>query len=180
MIKWDHSGSSTVCYGDPKQESYKKAANFLGDTVEDWGCGTAWAKKFFKNYVGVDYSPHKNVDIVADLAEYTSDTDNILIRQVIEATPEWRDILENAKKSFNKRFCLVIGTPFVKKTRFGPRNPIVRADGKIEDGYIQEMYFNKQDILDFFPEGKYKLSEETVKTKQYYHQDWILYVEKVS
>jgi len=49
LNKWNYSSRGQVCYSDPKQESYKKAAKFLGDTVEDWGCGTGWVKKYFKN-----------------------------------------------------------------------------------------------------------------------------------
>lgn len=178
--KWDYTGISDVAYSDSEYASYKKAAEFLGDTVEDWGGGTGWARRYFENYRNVDFSSHPNVDEVADLKEYTSDVENILIRQVIDAEPQWQQILENAKKSFSKKLCLIIGTPFVRKTRLGPRDPVFLADGTETGDYYQEMYFKKQDILDMFPQDQYKLSEEIVKTKQYYHRDWILYVEKIS
>lgn len=173
--KWDYSKVDDVCYSDPKCESYKKAAAFLGDSVEDWGGGTGWARRYFSDYRNIDCNPHKRVDEVVDLTSYSSNVDNILIRQVLESNTQWRDILENAMKSFNKKLCIVLGTPFVRKTREGPKNPVPSG------GYIQEMYFKKKDILDYFPEsGGYKVSSEYIKTNQYYHKDWILYVEKIS
>lgn len=183
--KWDYSGIDDVCYADPNCEPYKKAADFLGRDrpVEDWGGGTGWARRYFTGpYKNIDGSPHKNVHEVADLAEYVSSVENILMKQVLENDVNWRKFLENAKKSFTKKFCLIVGTPLVKKTRLGPVNPVVLADGTVvKDLVIQEIYFNKQDILDYFPESEgYKVTEETIKTEQYYCQDWILYVEKVS
>ena len=177
--KWDYSGASMVCYADPLQESYKKAAAFLGDTVEDWGCGTGWSKKHFKNYRGVDGSVHKNVDEVVDLVKYTSDVDNILMRQVLECNPEWKQILDNVKASFKKKFCLIVFTPFVDKTRLGPDDPVHRADGsRVEGATFFNVYFKKQDILDYFPSPEFTVNEEEVKTNQGFKRDWILYVER--
>lgn len=178
--KWAHSEIWDVCYSDPKCESYKKAAEFLGNTVEDWGGGTGWARRYFEDYRNVDGSYHENVDELVDLVDYTSDVENILMRQVLETNVDWKIILENVKKSFRNKFCLVVGTPFVKKTRFGPQNPVVTSTGVVLEGeYVQEVYFNKQDILDMFPEDEYEISEEEVETGQYYHKDWILYVKKI-
>lgn len=179
--KWDYSGASEMCFSDTKQESYIKAAEFLGDTVEDWGGGTGWAKMFFKNYRNVDGSLHPNVNEQVDLVEYTSNVDNILVRQVLELNKDWRKILENVKKSFRKRFCLVIYTPQVNKTRVGHLHLPVRADGTKmnKDMVISEMYFNKNDILDYFPKREYKTKEEYINTKQGYNKEWILYVEKI-
>ena len=177
--RWDFSLTSEMCFSDWKCESYIKAAEFLGDTVEDWGCGLGWAEKYFKNYTGIDGSLGY-VKEQTDLVHYTSDVDNILIRQVIEHDYKWDKILENAIKSFRKKLCLIINTPFVKKTRVGHLHPFVKADGTIVKGFDKpEMYFNKQDILDFFPPDKFKLREESIPVEQGYHRDWILYVEKI-
>jgi SAM-dependent methyltransferase len=166
--KWDYSSVDQVCYSDPKQESYKKAAKFLEDSCEDWGCGTGWAKRYFKNYRGIDGSSHYNVDEVVDLVNYRSDVDNILMREVLEYNKEWQKVLENVKKSFKKKFCLIISTPFAEKTH-------------VEEyfGDIPEIQFRKQDILDMFPKDKFELKEEIIKTDHLYKQDWILYVEKI-
>ena len=34
LNKWDYSGADQMCFSDVKQESYKKAAEFLGDTCQ--------------------------------------------------------------------------------------------------------------------------------------------------
>jgi len=171
--KWDYSGIDEVCYSDDKQESYIKAAEFLGDNVEDWGGGTGWARRYFKNYTNIDGSPHKYVNQVADLVEYTSDCENILMREVLEYNTQWKRLLDNVKKSFKKRFCLIISTPFANKTYIW----LAESTGKAKR---IEFRFKKQDILDQFPKSKYKLNEELIKTNHLYNRDWILYVEKIN
>jgi len=165
----DYSGVDSVCYSDSKQESYKKAGEFFGELpVEDWGGGTGWVKRYIKGkYRNIDGSPHPQVDEVVDLADYTSTGWNILIRQVLGcAGGVWKQILANALKSFDKKLCIIIGTPFVETT-------LTQGD------FIKENYFNKQDLLANIPEGL-KVTEETVDTDQYYQRDWIIYVEKIS
>jgi hypothetical protein len=180
MGLWDYSGVDQMCYSDSNCESYKKAAAFLGETVEDWGCGTGWAKKYFENYRGIDGSPSAFLKETVDLVKYTSEVDNILMRQVLELNEDWREILENVKKSFRKKFCLIIYTPQIKKTRIGHLHIPVRADGsKMKGKVISEIYFSKQDILAFFPENEYRLMEEYIETRQGYFREWILYVEKL-
>lgn len=180
LNRWDYSGLSEACFSNPDQASYKKSAEFLGDEVEDWGCGTCWSKRYFKKYRGIDASTSGYEDEIVDLVNYTSKVKNILMRLVLEYNEDWRKILENVKKSFEKKFCLIISTPFVKKTKVGFYNPIVRANGSHGSGMIPEMYFNKKDILDMFPTDRYKLREETIKTPGHlYGKDWILYVEKI-
>lgn len=168
LNKWDYSNVDEVCYSDAKQESYIKASKFLGDSCEDWGCGTGWAKRYFKNYKGIDASPAKYVDVVTDLSDYISSTDNILMREVLEYNENWKKILDNVKKSFNKKLCLIISTPLVDKTHIS----YVSKNG------IKEHSFNKQDILNELKE--YKVKEEIIKTSHLYGQDLILYVEKIT
>jgi hypothetical protein len=181
LNKWDYSGCDLMCFSDENQESYKKSAAFLGDSVEDWGCGTGWSKQYFKEYRGIDGSLHRNVDEQVDLREYTSRVDNILMRQVLECNEEWRKILENVKQSFKHKFCLVIYTPFVDKTQVGSYHTPVGADGTKMDSSmaVVEINFNKQDILDLFPQTEYKVTEEEIKTKQGYGRDWVMYVERI-
>lgn len=181
LNKWDYSGVSQVCFSDVSQESYKKSAKFLGDTVEDWGCGTGWSKKFFANYKGIDGSPStfvKKEDIV-DLVNYTSSVDNILMRQVLECNIDWRKILENVKKSFKNKFCLIVFTPFEVTTQVGEVAKSLTALGVDREDDISLIFFKKQDILDYFPVSEYRIREETIKTGQGYGEEWILYVEKI-
>jgi hypothetical protein len=183
LNKWDYSGVADVRYSDDNAESYKKAAEFLGDSVEDWGCGTGYARFFFKDYRGIDGSPSKNIpkENIVDLREYTSSVDNILIRQVLECTEDWKVVLENAKKSFKKKLCLVIMTHFSKEENLMVRESVIRADSTVEkDRYIDMVSFKKQDILDFFPEKEFRLKEEIIYTETGYGQDWVLYVERIT
>jgi hypothetical protein len=174
---WDYSGVDQVCFSDSEQGSYKKAAQFLGDTVEDWGGGTGWAKQFFTNYTNIDGSVSNHTDIHADLTEYTSDCDNILMRQALEANAEWDKILDNVKASFNNKFCLVIMTPFSDETHIYVTEPVIEANGQEREGAFISLYsFNKQDILDKFPQDEFSISEETIETQQGYGEEWILYV----
>ena len=181
LNRWDYSGLAEACYSDHKQESYKKAAEFLGDSCEDWGCGTGWARMYFKRYRGIEGSPSVFVkpEDVVDLVHYTSRTDNILMRQVLEYNTEWRQILENVKASFRKKFCLIMLTPEVKKTRVGRYHKVYHNQQVVPGQMNPELYFNRQDIRDMFPPEQYRLREESVKTSQEYGTDWILYVEKV-
>ena len=185
LDKWDYSLVADVCYSDSKCISYKKAAEFLGPTepVEDWGGGTGWAKRYFTgSYINIDGSAHRNVDVIADLVKYTSSIDNILLRQVLGSNPEWQQILKNVKRSFKKKLCIVVCTELVDETTFGSVRPVCSAEGVIiEEKTIQEVLFNKHDILDYFPEKEgYKVEEEEIATEQYIGTDWILYVEKIS
>ena len=180
LNKWDYSGVDSVCYSDVKQESYKKSAEFLGDNVEDWGCGTGWSKRYFKTYRGIDGSAHENVDEIVDLVNYTSDVDNILLRQVLELNVEWRKILENIKKSFRKKLCIVIFTPFSDTTKIGEVEKVLTSKGVETGKDLNLMYFNKEDILNYFPSTEFKVTEEVIKTGQGYNQDWIIYIERIT
>lgn len=167
--KWNYHPKGSVCYSDSKQESYKKSAEFLGDTVEDWGCGTGWSKNYFKNYRGIDGSYHPNVDEIVDLVDYTSDVDNILIRQVLELNIEWKKIIENLKKSFKKKLCIIIFTPT------GDTTHIIEYGS---NSSIPVISFKKEDILDCFSEEEFIILEETIETGQGYNKDWIIYIER--
>jgi len=178
--KWDYSGVDSVCYSDNEQESYKKSAEFLGDTVEDWGGGTGWAKRYFKNYKNIDGSLHPNVDEVIDLVKYTSKVENILLRQVLSLNEDWEKIIDNAKRSFSKKLCIVVFTPFSEgETKIGEVEPAKDCNDGLRGFDHILIFFKKQDILDCFPASEFKVSEEVVETQQGYKRDWILYVERL-
>jgi uncharacterized protein (UPF0254 family) len=183
LNRWDFSGADDMCFGDENCESYKKAAEFIGkdQPVEDWGGGTAFAKHFFSGkYINIDGSLHKNVDIQADLVSYTSKAENILMRQVLECNTQWGTILENVKNSFTKKFCLVICTPFTTTTEIYKTVIPTLSDGtKVESVSLPEISFKKEDVLAYFPEKEFKVSEETIKILTDYGEEWILYVEKI-
>jgi len=184
LDKWDYTGLSSVCYSDTKnQYSYTKPAEFLGNgDVEDWGGGTGWAKRYFNGkYVNIDASQHPNVDKIADLTKYVSKCENILMRQCLEFNWDWQKILENVKKSFSKKFCLVVMTPLVEETRIDKMDPVINHLGEaLEENNTPNIFFNKQDILDYFPESEgYKCVEELHPVDRIWPNEWILYVQKI-
>ncbi len=166
--KWEYQGLSDVMFSDQNQESYRKSAEFLGDRpMEDWGCGMGWAHYFFspENYKGIDGSIGF-VSEAIDLSTYTSNTENILLRSVIEYNLDWLKILQNAKASFTNKLCIVIFNPFSDETNLM----------FMDTNDIPMMSFKKQDILDVFSDCKVR--EETITSVSPYGQEWILYVEK--
>lgn len=167
--KWNYQGLSEASYG--QEIVYQKAAQFLGDTVEDWGCGTGWAKRYFRNYRGIDGSLSSfipNPKDLIDLVYYTSQAENILLRQVLEHNYEWRKILENAVKSFQKKLCITIHTPIKEETQ----------EIFLNDLNVPDIAFKREDILDYLKD--FKVFEEFVPTAPFeYGEEWIIYVEKI-
>jgi cell division septation protein DedD len=72
--RWDYGEADAFAYD--AEESYRKGLAFLDGhgPIEDWGCGTAYAKRFVEKsaYIGVDGSKSRFVDTVADLQTYRS------------------------------------------------------------------------------------------------------------
>jgi hypothetical protein len=99
------------------QLTYELGYNFLKNCnkIEHWGCSESEFKKYIKKdhieYIGIDNSIEANANIKADLCEYTSSVDGIFMRDVLEHNSEWKKILQNACKSFNKKMCLILFKP---------------------------------------------------------------------
>ncbi len=174
--KWDkwYEKADTMgsfAYGDTV--TYQLAANFLADMeeVEDWGCGTGGFKRLFKGkYSGIDGSDNPFVDKVVDLRTYRSNVDGIMMRHVLEHNYDWKDVLSNVMSSFNKKFCLVLFTPFAKTTDQVAHNKKHGVD-------VPDISFKKEDIESFFKDLKWKL-EDNLKTRTGYRVEHIYYVEK--
>ncbi len=122
--KWDrwYEGLSPDVPGSfryAETVTYLMAAAFMVDVeeVEDWGCGAGGFKRFFRGrYIGVDGSATPYADKTADLCNYTSSVDGIVIRHVLEHNYNWISILKNAVLSFHQKLCLVLFTPFAEQT----------------------------------------------------------------
>lgn len=100
-------------YGDTV--TYRMAAAFMLDIerLEDWGCGAGGFKRFYRGtYIGVDGSRTPFADRIVDLCSYESNVKGILIRHVLEHNHQWEVILNAAVRSFNKKLCLILITPF--------------------------------------------------------------------
>lgn len=115
---WNYSNvMEPTAYCD--DTSYKLAISFLdlpGCILEDWGCGTTYARKFVKHasYRGIDGSKSRFCERHVDLRDHCpSDTGCILIRHVLEHNRDWKIILHNAVENFRKRLCVVIHTPLI-------------------------------------------------------------------
>lgn len=164
---WHYDGTrSPFPYGDDDL-SYRKAAEFLGDgPVEDWGCGTAWAKRFFSNgYIGIDIAPGF-ADHIVDLRTYVSGVDGILLRHVLEHNWEWKTILMNALHSANK-VALVIFTPFSEETKQIAWNP----------GYdVPDISFRREDLTSHFR----NFTAETFASKTQYGEETIFYETRIA
>jgi len=165
--KWSYRDVKQFAYGD--ETSYRKGMAFLDGhgTIEDWGCGTAYAKRFATRsaYVGIDGSPSDYRDKSADLATYRSHTDCIFMRHVLEHNFEWRAILRNAIASFERRMVLIIFTPFGDETR-----PIATWSG------IPDIAFRKEDLTELFRDLHY--SEESLETDTQYMTEHVFYIER--
>jgi hypothetical protein len=153
-------------------ETYAKPIAWLLEkcnTIEDWGCGYAYARKFVPEgrYFGVDGSPEAApyADLIADLTTYKSDVDGIFIRHILEHNYNWRDVLMNATASFRKRLVLIMFTPFREHTV-----PLVRND-------LLDLSFRKDDITEYF-QGLDVREEHLDSPDTQYKTEHIFYVER--
>ena len=153
--------------------TYELAADFLADMaeVEDWGCGTSGFKRFYKGkYTGIDGSANPFVDKVVDLRDYHSSVDGIMMRHVLEHNYKWDKVLPNAVDSFNKKFCLILFTPFMDTTREIAHNKKHGVD-------VPDIAFSRKDIERFFEGLKWRL-QDNIRTRTGYRVEHVYYVEK--
>lgn len=142
--KWKYEGLGQVQYGS--HDSYQVARNWLdfpGWTVEDWGCGCAWARRFFQHakYVGIDGSQNDYADICrVDVIERDSRPDGIMLRHVLEHNEGWRDLLKNAVRCFQKRMVIVF---FID---FGPETRIINRTADPKYPGVVDIQFKRSDI----------------------------------
>lgn len=166
--KWNYGAAPRFAYGD--ETSYRKAMEFLDGpyTIEDWGCGTAWARKFVQRgrYIGLDGSWSMHCDQVVDLRTYRSSADAILVRHILEHNWEWKKILENALASFQKKLCLILFTPF---------SPETKSIGTTWET-IPDLSFRKEDLTEYLKPFDY--TEETIQSATQYGIEHFFYVTK--
>jgi hypothetical protein len=158
--------------------TYELGYNFLQtcDKIEDWGCGAGGFKRYFLNdvlnkYVGVDGSNTPFADIKTDLTGYISNVDGIYMRHVLEHNYEWKQILENACKSFQTKMCLVLFTPFSEETTEIAHNLRHGVD-------VPDMSFNKNEIIDVFEKNNIKYELLTINSNTGYNIEHVFYLNK--
>lgn len=172
-VKKDDIGSFR--YGETI--TYELGYDFLKDcnTIEDWGCGTGGFKRFIKNdikYIGIDGSITPFADIKVDLTSYISNVDGIFMRHVLEHNYEWKNILNNACKSFKDKMCLILFTP-------------LRDDKTIEISHnlkhgvdVPDLSFKKDELLEIFENYGIKYRIEILNTSTGYNIEYVIYLEK--
>lgn len=106
-------------YGD--NESYLRAAAWLKfcGTVADWGGGSGNFRRYLPStvaYINIDGTLQEGVDVVADLADFHGPSAGILLRHVIDNTPEPWAVLRNAIQAFSHRLVIVTYTPHVPES----------------------------------------------------------------
>ena len=159
--------------------TYQLGYDFLKDcsNIEDWGCGTGGFKRFFtkenaNKYIGIDGSITPFSDIKADLTQYTSKVDGIFMRHIIEHNYEWKIILDNACKSFNKKMCLVLFTPFSE-------NATKEIAHNLKHGVdVPDLSFNKNELIKILELYNIIYKLESIKTSTAYGIEHIFYLEK--
>lgn len=167
--RWQYANAAPFPYGD--DVTYRKGLAFLDGhgTIEDWGAGTGYARRFAVRspYRAVDGSPSLGVDRVVDLRTYRSDADCIFMRHVLEHNPDWRTILDNALQSFRRRMVLVVFTPFALETQ-----EIATWQG------IPDLAFRKEELVARF--GGFVWREESVASNTDYLREHIFYLERAA
>lgn len=141
MWFWDYSHlTEPFPYGP--DTTYEAAAKFLEyGPVEDWGCGTAYARKFFPNgYVGIDNAP-PFADFRQDLRSRHPNYP-VLLRHVLEHNSDWEQILENALPA--KKLAIVVFTPF------GPETKVINWTENAR-GRVPDISFCKAELTRHFP-----------------------------
>lgn len=173
LANWNYGAAPQFPYGD--ETSYGKAIEFLDGPyiIEDWGCGVAWARKFVKRgrYFGIDGNWSLHCDLVADLRTYHSLADAILLRHVLEHNYDWRKILANALLSFQKKFVLILFTPFSEVTGLIQMS---KVGGGTEE--VPDLSFRKQDLTDMI--GPLPYTEESLQTATQYGVEHIFYISR--
>jgi hypothetical protein len=130
------------------------------ETVEDWGCGMAWARRFAPEgrYTGIDGSPAAEpfADVICDLRDWETSVDGIFMRHVLEHNQDFDVILGNAMASFRKRLVVIGFTPWSD----GDTYPIA-------GGALIDLSFRKEDITDWFKGCDWQYEEQQVPGSQY-------------
>ena len=182
MDKWngwyidlDKNTPSAFHYGDTL--TYSKGYEFLKEcnTVEDWGCGAGGFKRFFLDkphtYRGIDGSDTPFANIKADLVTYTSVTEGLFMRHILEHNYQWKEVLQNALNSFTKKMCIVLFTPFVDTTKEIAHNLSHGVD-------VPDLSFSKDELISIFDKNNLNYTIETHNTDTGYNIEHIIYITK--
>lgn len=167
-------------FGD--QITYHRAAQFLADCeqIEDWGCGFSWFSKIMTGHSdahvqNLDGTKTDYTDRQVNLCNYRSRAEGILLRHVLEHNHDWKQVLENALHSFQRKLVIVTYTPFTEETHN-------RGDHQFDDGTtVPVISFRLEDLQECF--AKYpeiSVSEERIQTNTEFRDERLFYLEKMN
>ena len=170
----DCQGRPTRPRRDGCDTTFKRGAKYLSGVgrIEDWGCGTAYFKRFVPVgcYWGIDHDPSADRDQAADLASYTSTTDGLFLRHVLEHELRWRSVLHNALASFRRRMVLVVYTPFVRAT--AEHHRVERPAGSTS---FPEIHFCRGELVRELRGVSFRL-EENIPTDSPFGREHVFYL----
>ena len=169
---------SAFMYGDTP--TYSKGYAWLKPCaqVEDWGCGMGGFKRMFTEpsapqYIGVDGTRTPFVSKQVDLTTYTSTTEGLFMRHVLEHNYAWQAVLRNACRSFTKRMCLVLFTPF--STDSVTKQLAHNAQHGVD---VPDLSLPLSEITQIFAEHKCSFTLETLATPTGYGIEHVFRVYK--
>jgi len=152
--------------------TYQLGAEWLAGcaTVEDWGCGMGWMRRFVppERYCGVDGTASPFADEVVDLATYQSTTDGLFMRHVLEHNRDWRSVLDNAVASYRERMVLVLFTPMAEATQ-----EIAPFDNVID---VPNIAFRHDDLAERFGDASFSFTD--LPSGSFYGTERIYYLER--
>lgn len=165
---WYSGLAEPQAYGD--DQTYHMGERFLrGHSVEDWGCGKGYfSTVHVGKYTGIDGTATPFADVVADLREYTSVTEGLFMRHVLEHNLEWERVLENAVNSFTYKMVLILFTPMSDHTHQIAWNPGVE---------VPDMSFSHNDIMSKFSDD-IQVGWEDVDTATQYGIERVYWLKK--
>lgn len=167
-------------FGD--EITYHRAAQFLADCeqIEDWGCGFGWFSKIMSGHSdahvqNLDGTKTDYSDRQVNLCCYRSRAEGILLRHVLEHNHNWRQVLENALHSFQRKLVIVTYTPFTEETHN-------RGDHEFEDGTrVPVISFRLEDLQECFKKyPEISVSEERIQTNTEFRDERLFYLEKMN
>lgn len=174
--KWKYEGLGQVKYGH--LVTYTRPMEWLdeiGGTIEDWGCGCAYARRFAvkSKYLGIDGSKNEYADRCGvDLREYFSRPECILLRHVIDHNEDWRKVLKNAMESFQKRMVVIIFHDLGNVTKVLFRHGDPKFPG------VVDMQFALSDLMEFFKPVLVR-TEFVAADKESPNNNTLFYLEKL-
>jgi hypothetical protein len=163
-------GHCPAFYAD--STTYLMAAAFLADVeeVEDWGCGGGGFRRFCisPRYIGLDGSKTPYADKIVDLCTYRSTAAGIMMRHILEHNYEWEKVLDAALQSFQKKFCLILFTPFVAQTK-------AIADNRRYGIDVPDLAFKREDIERHLNGVNWRLIQD-IRTQSQYGVEHVYFI----